>query len=151
MFNPGFGFHRGPRSRRGFGLKYWILSLASKEPLTGSEIGAMIARSSGGMWSPSPGSLYMTLKDLVDDGLLSVTEKDGRKYYKTTEQGIALLKDSWFPWHQFVPLMTRQDESFILDRIEEDVNVLAENLVNPTDEQKAKIRGIIERLNKIIR
>jgi DNA-binding PadR family transcriptional regulator len=151
MFNQGFGFHHGQHSRRGFGLKYWILSLASKEPLIGSEIGAIIAQSSGGRWSPSPGSLYITLKDLMSEGLLSMTEKDGRKYYKTTEQGAALLKDSWFPWHQFVPSMAKQDESFILDRIEENTNALTETLKNPSDKQKTKIKDVIEKLNKIIK
>ncbi len=150
MFNQGFGFHHGQHARRGFGLRYWILSLASKEPLVGSEIGAMIAQYSGGRWSPSPGSLYITLKDLVEEGLLSVTEKNERKYYKTTEQGMDLLKNSWFPWQRFMPSTAQQEDSFILDRIEEDTNTLAEILKNPSEKQRSKIKDIIEKLNKIV-
>lgn len=151
MFNQGFGFHHGPHERRGFGLRYWILSLASEEPLTGAEIGGRIAQFSAGRWSPSPGSLYITLKDLVEDGLLSVTEKEGRKYYRTTEQGKALLNDSWFPWHHFMPFAFQQDASSLIERVEEDVDMLAETMKNPSETQKDKIKRLIEKLEKIVR
>ncbi len=150
MFGRGIGYYHGPHSRRGFGLKYWILYIASKEELTGSDISSTIARFSEGGWFPSPGSLYITLKDLVDDGLLSMIEKDGRKYYKTTQKGVDLLNDSWFPWHRFIPFLSQSDTSSLIDNLDEDTNLLVQNIKVVSDQQKERIKQIIEKLKRLI-
>ncbi|MGC8698819.1 MAG: PadR family transcriptional regulator [Candidatus Acidifodinimicrobium sp.] len=95
-----FGFNHGFHKRRGFGLRYWILSIASEREVTGAQIGSAISEFSGGRWSPSPGSLYLFLKELTDGDYLSVHEREGKKYYTTSQKGTALLRDSWFPWHK---------------------------------------------------
>jgi DNA-binding PadR family transcriptional regulator len=42
---------------------------------------------SGGRWRPSAGSIYPTLEQLQDEGLVSVEEADGRRVFRLTDAG----------------------------------------------------------------
>ena len=42
---------------------------------------------SGGLWKPSPGSVYPVLQQLQDEGLVSVAESDGRRVFTLTDAG----------------------------------------------------------------
>ncbi|SER17180.1 Transcriptional regulator PadR-like family protein [Lentzea albida] len=53
----------------------------------GYEIIQEIARRTGGVWSPSPGSVYPTLQMLADEGLVSAEEEGGKKLFDLTERG----------------------------------------------------------------
>ena len=53
----------------------------------GYEIIQEIARRTGGVWSPSPGSVYPTLQMLADEGLVSAAEEGGKKLFNLTEHG----------------------------------------------------------------
>ncbi len=46
-----------------------------------------IGNRSGGSWKPSPGSVYPTLQQLEDEGLVSAQEQDGRRVYGLTDEG----------------------------------------------------------------
>ena len=46
-----------------------------------------IGRRSGGSWRPSPGSVYPTLQQLEDEGLVRAEEQDGRRVFRLTEDG----------------------------------------------------------------
>jgi len=46
-----------------------------------------IGRRSGGSWRPSPGSVYPTLQQLEDEGLVRADEQDGRRVYRLTDDG----------------------------------------------------------------
>lgn len=46
-----------------------------------------IGRRSGGSWKPSPGSVYPTLQQLQDEGLVRAEEQDGRRVYELTDSG----------------------------------------------------------------
>ena len=46
-----------------------------------------IAERTGGAWKPSPGSIYPTLQQLEDEGLVVQTEEGGRKAYALTDEG----------------------------------------------------------------
>ncbi len=39
------------------------------------------------VYEPSSGVLYPILKSLINDGLIEVSEKENRKYYRITEKG----------------------------------------------------------------
>jgi DNA-binding PadR family transcriptional regulator len=41
----------------------------------------------GGVWRPSPGSVYPTLQLLEDEGLIASQESEGRKAYSLTDKG----------------------------------------------------------------
>jgi DNA-binding PadR family transcriptional regulator len=46
-----------------------------------------LAERSGGLWRPSPGSVYPVLQQLQDEGLVSAEDRDGRKVFTLTDAG----------------------------------------------------------------
>jgi DNA-binding PadR family transcriptional regulator len=91
-FRGGPGGHRGPRggrrARRG-DIRSAILLLLSEEPRNGYGLMQEIEERSGGVWRPSPGSVYPALSQLEDEGLVRATETDGRKSFTLTDEGTA--------------------------------------------------------------
>lgn len=93
-FAPGFGFGReGRRARRG-DVRLAVLGLLSEgaengEPYNGYALIRAIAERTGGTWRPSPGSVYPTLQQLVDEGLVRAVGSDGRSTYELTDAGRA--------------------------------------------------------------
>jgi DNA-binding PadR family transcriptional regulator len=62
-----------------------------------------IEERSGGLWRPSPGSVYPTLSQLEDEGLIRATEQDGTKLFELTDAGrqqVADRGDAPAPWEQ---------------------------------------------------
>jgi DNA-binding PadR family transcriptional regulator len=64
-----------------------VLALLAEEPWHGYAIMSEIARRSGGVWRPSPGSVYPVLQQLQDEGLVDVAESDGRRVFSLTDAG----------------------------------------------------------------
>ncbi len=96
---------RGPRGRRRRrnvkwkifergDLKFVILRLISKRPMHGYEVMKALEEDSKGYYRPSPGSVYPTLQMLDDEGYLTVEEKDGKKTYTITDEGVTYLGDN---------------------------------------------------------
>jgi len=84
-FGPGFG--PGRRAGRG-DIRAAILALLGEEPMHGYQIIQVIAERSGGNWTPSPGSVYPTLQQLEDEGLIEPAESEsGRRVFALTEAG----------------------------------------------------------------
>jgi DNA-binding PadR family transcriptional regulator len=81
--------HRhGGRARRG-DVRAAMLALLAERPMHGYEVIQELGERTGGVWQPSPGSVYPTLQLLEDEGLVSVEESDGRKRYTLTQEGKA--------------------------------------------------------------
>jgi DNA-binding PadR family transcriptional regulator len=89
---PGFGRHnfRWRLFDRG-DLKYVILDLLRERPMHGYEVMRALEETSRGAYTASPGSVYPTLQSLEDEGYVSSEEKDGRKVYTITDEGLAFL------------------------------------------------------------
>lgn len=77
---------RGPRVRKG-DVRAAILDVLASQPMNGYQIIQQIAERSGGVWKPSPGSVYPTLQQLEDEGLVEGAEGDGRRVLRLTEEG----------------------------------------------------------------
>jgi DNA-binding PadR family transcriptional regulator len=78
---------RGPRIRRG-DVRAAALALLAEEPLNGYQIIQEIGERSGGVWQPSPGSVYPALQQLEDEGLIQAeTPEGGRRRYTLTSEG----------------------------------------------------------------
>ncbi len=77
---------RGRRARRG-DIRTAALLLLSEEPRNGYQIMQEVEERSGGLWSPSPGSVYPALQQLEDEGLIRAEEIDGRKLFRLTDSG----------------------------------------------------------------
>jgi DNA-binding PadR family transcriptional regulator len=65
---------------------------------------------SGGRWRPSPGSVYPTLSQLEDEGLIEAVEADGKKAYSMTPAGRKHVEEHrermgtpWAPEGESVP------------------------------------------------
>jgi DNA-binding PadR family transcriptional regulator len=84
----GFGhFRRGPRVRRG-DVRAAALALLSEEPRNGYQIIQEINARSGGLWRPSPGSVYPALQQLQDEGLVRAEESGGTgRVFHLTDEG----------------------------------------------------------------
>jgi DNA-binding PadR family transcriptional regulator len=104
-FGPGGGGPRGRgrRARRG-DIRTAALLLLAEEPRNGYQIMQEVQERSGGIWSPSPGSVYPALQQLEDEGLIRTQEDDGRKLFAIADAGRALLEERGAerpaPWEQ---------------------------------------------------
>jgi DNA-binding PadR family transcriptional regulator len=78
---------RGGRARRG-DVRAAALALLAEQPLNGYQIIQEIGERSGGVWRPSPGSIYPALQQLEDEGLIRAEASDGgRRAYQLTDEG----------------------------------------------------------------
>lgn len=90
----GRGAHSGDEDVRGA-----ILSLLAEGPMHGADLIRQIGERTGGAWEPSAGTVYPLLQLLVDEGLASVAEADGKRQYSLTEAGTAAAADvTGLPW-----------------------------------------------------
>jgi DNA-binding PadR family transcriptional regulator len=92
---PGFGHGRGRgrggrgrgrRGRRG-DVRNALLALLTERPMHGYEMIEELDDRTGGIWRPSPGSVYPTLQMLEDEGLITSDQSDGRKRFTLTDEG----------------------------------------------------------------
>jgi DNA-binding PadR family transcriptional regulator len=100
-FGPGFG-PRGPRRAGRGDVRAAILSLLAEAPSNGYGLIKAIAEKTGGFWRPSPGSVYPTLQQLVDEELIEARGEGRRTEFELTESGRAYvaehedeLKQAW--------------------------------------------------------
>jgi DNA-binding PadR family transcriptional regulator len=105
---PGGPFGRGPRGRgrgraRRGDVRLAVLRLLEQEPRNGYQLMQAIEERSGGRWRPSPGSMYPTLSQLEDEGLIRSAETQGARQFQLTDAGHEHLQtragepDPWEP------------------------------------------------------
>jgi len=101
-FGPrGGGGRRGGRGGRG-DVRAAVLLLLAEEPMHGYQLIQQIVERSGGVWTPSPGSVYPALAQLEDEGLVRIEPVEGRKTASLTEAGTEHVRehpaDLGSPW-----------------------------------------------------
>ncbi|HEX2424418.1 MAG TPA: PadR family transcriptional regulator [Actinomycetota bacterium] len=92
----GGGFGRGwggPRRARRGDVRTALLRIISERPMHGYDVIKELEQRSGGMWRPSPGSIYPTLQLLEEEGLLKGEEQDGKRVYSITDAGKTELEE----------------------------------------------------------
>lgn len=101
----------GPRVRRG-DVRTAILDVVRvagemNEPINGYQVIQQIADRSNGAWRPSPGSVYPTVQQLHDEGLIESDDDHGRKTIRLTAQGRRYVEENhemldavWAPFDQ---------------------------------------------------
>lgn len=90
------------RARRG-DIRTAILRLLDEQPMHGYQIIHELAERSGGVWTPSAGSVYPTLQLLADEGLVDSEQAAGKKVYRLTEAGreaVAAFDGKSAPWEE---------------------------------------------------
>ena len=92
-FGPGPGGPRGRRRRPKGAVREAVLSLLADGPANGYSLMKQIADRTEGAWTPSPGSVYPTLSQLVDEGLIVATGTDKGTDFVLTDDGRAYVSD----------------------------------------------------------
>src|SRR6478736_7259311 len=102
---------RGPRVRRG-DVRAAILDVVrtahtTDEPVNGYQVIQQISERSSGAWRPSPGSVYPTISQLEDEGLVETDDSRGRRSLRLTATGEAYVAEHadelsavWEPFKQ---------------------------------------------------
>ena len=66
-----------------------LLAVLADGPGHGYELMSRLEAKTGGVWRPSPGSVYPTLQLLEDEGVVRSEQRDGKRVYELTDAGRA--------------------------------------------------------------
>jgi DNA-binding PadR family transcriptional regulator len=92
------GWGGGRRMARG-DIRRAILSALQDGPAHGYAVMRRLEEMSGGLWRPSPGSVYPHLQMLEDEGMVGSSEQDGTRVFHLTEAGVAEAANGTpLPW-----------------------------------------------------
>jgi DNA-binding PadR family transcriptional regulator len=92
------GWGGGRRMGRG-DIRRAILSALQAGPAHGYAVMRRLEEMSGGLWRPSPGSVYPHLQMLEDEGMVASSEVDGTRVFHLTDAGTAeAAAESPLPW-----------------------------------------------------
>ncbi|MGC9157141.1 MAG: PadR family transcriptional regulator [Candidatus Micrarchaeia archaeon] len=149
-----FGMHGV--HRHGFGLKYFILAMASRQKIRGADIMNNIEQLSHGFWRPSPGHVYFELDRLVDEGYLKRSETEEGKYYEITDKGRQAIAEieEWFPLSSLLERAGTQqagqedNKEGIKEKILAEINALEKD-ASISAEQKRHLEALRELANKL--
>jgi len=74
-------------------FKFALLELLAGEPMHGYQLIKAMEEKTGGLYTPSAGSVYPNLQLLEDMNLIGSSEAGGKKLYRITEEGLATLRE----------------------------------------------------------
>jgi len=91
-FGPEFN-RRGPRARRG-DVRAAILDVLAGDEMNGYQLIQQISERTKGAWKPSPGSVYPTVQQLEDEGLVEGRDVEGRRMLRLTDAGRTYVEEN---------------------------------------------------------
>jgi DNA-binding PadR family transcriptional regulator len=146
----GFGDGPGERGHRRGGrgsrpnVRPAILALLVERPMHGYEMIQELESRTGGIWRPSPGSVYPTLQLLEDEGLIEAEATGGRKRFSLTEAGRAEAQTAAEnpPWAQFADDTVSQAQDF-RDAVVGIMSALKQVGFNGTPEQRDRALQVL--------
>ena len=136
-------FPRG-RARRG-DVRAAILALLSERPMHGYEMIQELSARTGGVWQPSPGSVYPTLQMLEDEGLIASQESEGKRLFSLTDAGrqeAERQSSGPAPWEQ-VTAGVDQATLRMRDAVAQAGAAVIQVMHAGTDEQKARALEVL--------
>ncbi|WP_205856539.1 PadR family transcriptional regulator [Phytoactinopolyspora endophytica] len=144
------GPRRAPKARRG-DIRAAILSVLAEQPMNGYQLIQEIAERSRGAWKPSPGSIYPTLQQLEDEGLVRAFEQGGRRAFELTEEGRAYVdahaEEVAAPWEAFSDA-EEQDESGLEPMIAQAAAALWQIMATGSADQQARARDVLSEMRR---
>ncbi|MGZ0151268.1 PadR family transcriptional regulator [Kribbella sp. WER1] len=153
MFAPPWGpppRWRGPKARRG-DVRAAILAVLAEQPMNGYGIIQEIAERSGGGWKPSPGSIYPTLQQLEDEGLVTADAEVGRRTFRLTDEGRTYVAEHQdevsAPW-EAMSAPPADDENGFKPLFGQVATAMWQVLASGTPEQQAKAREAVVELRR---
>jgi DNA-binding PadR family transcriptional regulator len=146
---------RAPRVRRG-DVRVAILAVLADGPLNGYQVIQQISERTDRAWRPSPGSVYPTISQLEDEGLVEGDDERGRRTLSLSEAGRAYLDEHADEVAELWAPFTRERE----DRPEDDdeggadfaslkpelgrvMNAVWQIITTGTDEQRRAAVGVL--------
>lgn len=110
-----FGFGQRSRFFEDGEVRLAILSLLSEGPKHGYQLMKEMKERSGGFYRASAGTVYPTLQQMEDEGLIESEQQEGRRVYRITVAGRQELEsdpesvrriwdraESWEDWGQYM-------------------------------------------------
>ena len=100
------GRRRGRSTANRGDIRAAILALLNEEPMHGYQIIQELTERTNGAWAPSPGSVYPTLQQLADEGLVTSDDEAGRKTFALTSEGstAAAAAEGAPPWEELAEM-----------------------------------------------
>src|SRR6266540_4838683 len=143
---------RGPKARRG-DVRAAILAVLAEQPMNGYQIIQEIAERSGGVWKPSPGSIYPTLQQLEDEGLVTADAEVGRRTFTLTDEGRTYVAEHAdevsAPW-EAMSTPTEDDENGLKPLLGQVATAMWQILAGGTPEQQARAREALMDLRRTL-
>lgn len=140
---------RGPRVRRG-DVRTAILSVLAVEPMNGYQIISQITERSGGAWRPSPGSVYPTIAQLEDEGLIEGDAEQGRRTLRLTAAGERYIAENphqidgvWEPFGGSRAEDARPDYAALKPELGQVMNAIWQIATVGTDRQRAEAIALV--------
>ncbi len=144
---------RGPRVRRG-DVRVAILAVLADEPLNGYQVIQQIAERTDGAWRPSPGSVYPTISQLEDEGLIEGDDERGRRTLRLSDAGREYLSSHADEvagvWAPFASQERREhnagdaaDYASLKPEIGRVMNAAWQIISTGTDEQRREAIGVL--------
>jgi DNA-binding PadR family transcriptional regulator len=147
-FGPGPGRGRrggGRRGRRG-DVRAAILALLAEQPMHGYEMIQELDARTGGIWRPSPGSVYPTLQLLEDEGLVVGEQVEGRRRFTLTDAGreVATKAAERPPWADYADADAATEAHDLREAVGGILNALREVGVAGSDTQRAEALEVLK-------
>ena len=144
---PGFGPRRGRRRASRGDVRAAVLALLAEEPQHGYAVIGQLAERSGGLWRPSPGSIYPVLAQLEEEGLVASDTSEGRKVFALTDAGRTYVAEHGDelrePW---TPAQTRHRDRAVtlFDAVRSLGSATKEVARNGSDAQVEQARAVLD-------
>jgi DNA-binding PadR family transcriptional regulator len=121
-----------------------LLALLVERPMHGYEMIQELESRTGGIWRPSPGSVYPTLQLLEDEGLIVAEESGGRKRFALTDAGRPEAEQAAenAPWREYGDETVSQAQDY-REAIFGIMNALRQVGFNGTEEQRARALDVL--------
>ncbi len=136
-----------PKVRRG-DVRAAILDILATGPTNGYQVIQQIADRTNGVWKPSPGSVYPTIQQLEDEGLVEGTTAEGRRLIQLTEAGRTYVADhldelaqTWRPFDE--PEGTTEETTDLKPVIGQVMGAVWQVITSGTRQQQAEAAEIL--------
>ncbi|GAB3888345.1 PadR family transcriptional regulator [Terrabacter terrigena] len=153
-FGPEFGGRRGPRARRG-DVRAAILDVLAGDEMNGYQLIQQISERTGGAWKPSPGSVYPTVQQLEDEGLVEGRDVEGRRLLRLTDAGRTYVEENaeemaatWRPFEEAsegedAPQQEQRGGSDLMPIVGQVMGAMWQIVTTGTSQQRAEAAEIL--------
>jgi len=134
----------GGRGGRGGNVRAALLTLLKERPMHGYEMIQQLDERTGGMWRPSPGSVYPTLQLLEDEGLIVSQQADGKRLYSLTDTGrerAEQIEDA--PWREHTEGFDWDNMRKLRSSVAQLMTAFGQLMHSGTEEQKARAADVL--------